>query len=399
MDVANLSALLQPGRIGTVEVRNRFIRSATAESLADEDGFVTEGYRELHSNLARHGVGLIFTGHCYVHPRGQFTRFMTGLDRDDHVGPLQRVTDAVHREGGRIFAQLNHAGYQCRLPEIEPLAPSVMQNPHTGKAAKPATEEEIHEVINAFGNAARRAKAAGFDGVHLHAGHGYLISQFLSPYSNQREDDWGGSLENRQRFLLQAVLAIRKATGDDFPLTVEVGVRDYSPGGMTLEEGLATAAILEGAGVDAIEPSAGLTAQGAPSAWKYAGVSRKRALQDRLFHRIFARPRPEGYFLEEARKVRASVKGCVIAVGGLRTVETMESLIAEGVADFVSLARPFIREPDLVRGIERGKRGVVDCTSCNICVRYQGVSPLKCWRNSNTDLLRHAWDRLTRRLH
>ena len=392
-------ALLQPGKIGPVETRNRFIRSATAESMADENGFITEDYIEFHRELARFGVGLIFTGHCSVHPRGGFTRRMAGLYLDDHVGPFRRLTDTIHAEGSRIFAQVNHAGFQTRMTRIEPLAPSPRQNPNTGKTAKAATEEEIAEIIDAFGNSARRVLEAGFDGVHLHAGHGYLISQFLSPHANRREDAWGGSPENRRWFLLEVVRAMRKAVGEGFPLTVKFGVRDYVEDGMTREEGLAVAVALEGEGVDALEPSAGLTAGAAPSAWLYPGVTRWRALQDKLFHRVFANPVPESYFLEETRRVRDAVGCPVIAVGGLRTVEGMDAVIREGVADFVSLGRPFIREPDLVRKIERGKRGLVDCTSCNLCARHQGVHPLKCWRNSNKDLLVHAWYALTGRLH
>ncbi|MFQ5914984.1 MAG: NADH:flavin oxidoreductase [Nitrospinota bacterium] len=399
MSEAPALALLQPGKIGGVETRNRFIRSATSESLADENGFITDGYRDLHLTLARSGVGLIFTGHCYVHPRGKYARCMTGLDRDDHVGPLQRLTESIHVEGGKIFAQLNHAGSQSRVPQIEPIAPSVVPNPQTGRTPREATEEEIVEVITAFGEAAARVKAAGFDGVHLHAGHGYLLTEFLSPHTNQRKDRWGGPLENRQRLLLEVVRAMREAVGEDFPVTVKLGVRDFVLGGLILEQGLSTAAALDRAGVNAIEVSAGLMSPKVESAVQYTALSRKRALQDNLLHRIFSKPRPEAYFREEACRVRERVGCPVILVGGLRTVETMESVIAEGVADFVSLARPFIREPDLVSKVERGKRGVVDCTSCNICIQHEGVHPLKCWRQSNKDLLIHAWHRLTGQLH
>lgn len=391
-------ASLQPGRIGHVEIRNRFIRSATGEGMADRDGFITDRYRDFHLNLARGGVGLIFTGHCYVHPRGRYREGMTGLDRDDHVSRLRHLTDAIHAEGARIFAQLNHAGNNSRLSGIEPVAPSAIPNPYTGRISRAAGKEDIASVIHAFGEAARRVQVAGFDGVHLHASHGYLISQFLSPYSNQREDDWGGPLNNRQRFLLSVVRVMRDAVGDEFPITVKLGVRDLVAGGLSLEDGLATAAALDVAGVDAIEVSAGLTSRATPSAWRYAGVSRRRALSDKLFHRVLAKPRPEAYFLEETRRVRQRVKCRVIIVGGLRSVETMESVISEGIADFISLARPFIREPDLVRKIEQGKRGFVDCTSCNICDQHQGVHPLKCWRTSNKDLLIHAWHKVTGRL-
>jgi len=192
MNASHDLALLQPGRIGNLEIRNRFVRSATGESLADEHGFIKQGFQDLHVTLARHGVGLLITGHIYVHRRGMYKVGMTGLDRDDHIGALQRLTGAVHAEGARIFAELSHTGEKNAMPGVEPIAPSPKQNPQTKKTAKAATEEEILEVINSFRSAARRAKEAGFDGIHIHGAHGYLISQFLSPYVNHREDAWGG---------------------------------------------------------------------------------------------------------------------------------------------------------------------------------------------------------------
>ena len=164
--------VLTPSSIGPVEVRNRFIRSSTSETLADEDGFITPRYRALHQALARGGVGLIFTGHCYVHPSGKSIAGMTQLHDDDHIPQLRRLTDAVHAEGARIFAQLQHAGSQSRAPEFVPIAPSVVPNPQFGRTPTEATPAQIAEIIAAFGEAAGRVKAAGFDGVHVHAGHG-----------------------------------------------------------------------------------------------------------------------------------------------------------------------------------------------------------------------------------
>ena len=187
--------------------------------------------------------------------------------------------------------------------------------------------------------------------------------------------------------------------GDDYLVTIKLGALDFAAGGLSLEEGVATAEGLERMGINAIEISSGCSETGWAGAWPYAGVSRKRALEDKLFHRIFAKPVPEGHFLEETRRVRERVKCPVIAVGGLRTVETMESVIQRGIADFVSLSRPFVREPDLVRKIEQGKRGVVDCTSCNICSDHTGLHGLQCWRKTNKDLLIHAWCKFTGQLH
>ena len=391
--------LLTPMSIGPVESRNRFIRSSTSESLADEDGFITPRYRKLHVDLARGGVGLIFTGHCYVHPSGKSIAGMTGMHDDAQLPLLRRLTEAVHAEGAKIFAQLQHAGSQSRAPEVTPLAPSVVPNPQFGRTPVEATDAQIRELIAAFAEAAGRVKAAGFDGVHVHGGHGYLISEFLSPLSNRRTDEWGGSLENRQRFGFEVFRAMRREVGPDFPITWKAGVQDFVPGGLSRDEGLATAVAFAAEGADAIEGSAGLMSPAAESAPRYVAVGPRRALEDKLLHRVFKRPVAEAYFAEWAAELRRRVSCKVILVGGLRTTETMERVIAEGQADFVSMARPFIREPDLVRKIEAGQRGLVECVSCNICLMHEGTHGLKCWRKSNRDLLVHAAYRVAGRVH
>jgi 2,4-dienoyl-CoA reductase-like NADH-dependent reductase (Old Yellow Enzyme family) len=390
--------ILSPGKIGDVTTRNRVVRSATSESLADERGFITDRYRRLHLRLARNHVGLIFTGHCSVHPTGRYIRGMVELSSDEHVPLLKSFTDSIHAEGVRIFAELNHAGSQSRIPDMTPLAPSVVPNPQFHRTPREASDLEIREIIAAFGRSAARVREAGFDGVHVHAGHGYLISEFLSPLSNRRSDRWGGTLENRQRFGLQVFRAMRRAVGDDFPITWKLGLMDFVPGGLPLDEGLATAEAFDREGVDAVEGSAGLMSPAAESAVQYTGVTRRRALEDKLFHRVLAAPRPDAYFYDWARMLKQRVSAPVILVGGLRTVEVMERAISEGVADFVSLARPLIREPDLVRQIEQGFRGRFACTSCNICLMHEGVHELRCWRTSNRALLVHAAYRLSGRL-
>ena len=386
-------AVLTPGQIGPVRTRNRIIRSSTSETMADAGGFITEPYRQLHLRLARAHVGLIFTGHTAVHPSGRYIRGMTELTRDEHVAPLKLLTDEIHAEGGCIFAELNHAGSQSRVPDMTPIAPSVVPNPQYHRTPREASDAEIREIIDAFGRAAGRVRDAGFDGVHIHGGHGYLISEFLSPMSNRRTDRWGGSLENRQRFGLEVFRAMRRTVGGDFPITWKLGLHDFVPGGLSLEEGLATAEALDSEGVNALEGSAGLMSA-AQSVVQYAAVSRRRALEDKLLHRVLAKPRPGAYFYDWARMLRARVRCPVILVGGLRSVEVLESAVVDGVADFVSLARPLIREPDLVAQIERGGRGQFACTSCNICMMHEGVHPLRCWRTSNRALAEHAYHRL-----
>lgn len=393
-------ALLTPTKIGSVPLRNRVIRSALCETMAGPSGTIEDetGYTRLYRDLGNGGVGLIFSGHCFVHPRGRGTVGQTGLSDDENMPFLCELSEEVRRTGARMFLELNHTGSESRILTLKPIAPSAVPNPQNGRMPEAATKNEIEEVIKSFGVAASRVKAAGFDGVHLHAGHGYLLSTFLSPYTNQRTDSWGGSLENRQRLLLEVVQSMRAGVGTEFPITVKLGIRDFVPDGLGVEEGTDTAVALEQAGVNAIEISAGLATTRMESSIKYAGLSRARAIRDKMIHRAFAKEVPGDYFVEDARRVREAVSCPVIVVGGLRRVDAMESIIRDGIADFVSLGRPLIREPDLVRKIENGKRGEVDCVSCNICAMHVGIHPLKCWRKSNWDLLVHAWYRHTGRL-
>src|SRR5215216_5405363 len=170
--------LLEPGSIGPVSTRNRLVRAGTSESMAGSGGEVTDELVTLYENLARGGAGLIFTGHFFCHPRGRYGKRQVGIDSDARIAGLSRVTDAVHRHGGRVFAQIAHAGSQTLLPEIEPLAPSAHANVMTGREVADASRGEIDEVIESFQDAARRAAEAGFDGVHIHGANGYLISEF-----------------------------------------------------------------------------------------------------------------------------------------------------------------------------------------------------------------------------
>lgn len=367
--------------------------------MADEDGFITSDYRELHLNLVRGGVGLNFTGHACVLPNGKSMPGMTGVYKDAHVAKLSELTDEIHAEGGKIFAQIQHCGSQSLAPDITPVAPSVVANPQFHRVPEEITPAQIEETIKAFGEAAGRVKAAGFDGVHVHAGHGYLISEFLSQHANKREDEWGGSLENRQRFGLEVFRAMRTEVGADFPITWKLGLEDFVSDGLALEEGMATAELFATEGVDAIEGSAGLMSPIAESARTYAGVTRRRAFEDGLLHRLHRKPVAEAYFLDWVKELRSRVACSLILVGGLRTTQVMEGAVAAGHTDFVSLARPFIREPDLVRQIEAGRRGLVDCVSCNICLMHDGRDTLRCWRADKKELARHAFLRLSGQLN
>jgi len=264
------SVLFQPGRIGPVETTNRIVRAGTSETASGDGGEITDNLVEIYENLARNRVGLILSGHMFCHPRGRYATRQTGIHDDAMVPGLTRLTSAVHRHGGKVFAQLAHAGSQSRVPENRPLAPSPVPNALTGRMVEAATAVEIAEVIEAFAGGARRALRAGFDGVHIHAANGYLISEFSSALTNRREDEWGGTARARDRFVLEVLKAVRREVPAGMAVTVKLGLQDAVPGGMALDEGVRRGEALAAAGADAIEVSCNAMRLPSDSAWQSA---------------------------------------------------------------------------------------------------------------------------------
>jgi len=343
--------LFTPARIGTLELRNRMVRSATAERMATSDGTPLPELIECHRALAHGGTGLIITGHMYVHPTGIVHPQMVGIDSDDRVEGLAALADAVHGEGGHIAVQLNHSGRQARASVTEmAIAPSDDPAAPPRAAARKMTDEEIAEIIEAYAQAARRVSEAGFDAVQIHAAHGFLISQFLSPLANQRTDGWGGSLRNRMRFLASVVGAVRREVGDRFPVFAKLGLCDESEGGLTLEEGIQILGAAKGMGLDAVEISGGIGTTG-------AYVTRKgvRAGHD------------EAYLRPWAQQAKDATSVPTILVGGLRSRAVMEEVLESGDAQFISLCRPLVCEPDLANRLAEGESTAARCISANRC--------------------------------
>lgn len=394
MGSAANTPLLAEGRLGPLRAGNRLIRAGTSESMAGPDGVVTDELVSLYARLAGGGVGTIFTGHLYCHPRGKYARRQTGIYSDELIPGLRRLADAVHARGGLVLAQLAHAGSQSRVPEVAPLAPSAVPNALTGRMVSAASAAEIAEAVDAFAGGARRAVEAGFDGVHIHCANGYLISEFLSPLTNHRQDEWGGTADRRAAFLRTVVRAVRTVVPADRALTIKLGFHDAQPGGLSVEEAVKLAGRAVRQGVDAIEVSCGVMLRASDSCAEYVAVDRRRAAGDLLPHRILSPPGPEAYFLPWARALRQQVKTTVVAVGGMRRTETMAAVLRSGDADFIAMARPYIREPDLAAQIVAGRAGVVDCTSCNLCLRHEGHHSLRCWRTPRRRLAQHAAYRL-----
>lgn len=387
---AVVSPLFQPGRIGSLVIPNRVVRAGTSETLADDRGAVTGKLIDIYSALADGGVGLILTGHLYCERRGQYARRQAGIHDDDLVEGLQRLAAAVHERGGRVFAQLAHAGSQSRVDSVPAWAPSDVPNALTGRGVRAGTEAEVEEAIASFAQGARRAVAAGFDGIHIHAANGYLISEFSSPLTNRRSDRWGGSAARRDCFAMEIVRAVRSAVPADLPVTMKLGVVDVVPGGLELEESLDRAQRLVGVGLDGLEISCNVMGAATDSAHRYVAAGPRRSVEDLLLHRALSPAAGEAYFLPWARAVRRRVKTALILVGGLRRTQTMESILRRREADFVALARPLIREPDLVAQLRNGRTGLVACTSCNLCLEHEGLHGLRCWRTPRRRLVQHA---------
>ncbi|MDB6084082.1 MAG: oxidase [Gammaproteobacteria bacterium] len=362
--------------------------------MATPEGFPTEALVTLYRNLAAGGAGLIISGHIYVEPRGQYEPLQLGLHRDALVPAFARVTQAVHAQGGVIFAELSHAGSQSTLPAVRAIAPSVIANSISTRAPAKMSEDDIAIVVDAFAAAARRAIAAGFDGIHLHGGNGYLLSQFNSPRTNRRTDAWGGDADRRGRFMLTVYRAIREAVGSQVPISARLGVEDAVARGLVLREGVELASQLAASGLDAIEVTYGVMSSYRQNIRPYAGNTRWHEWADGVVHRLLAARVPEAYYRPFARAVKQAVPIPLILVGGLRSTAMMDEVIRSGDADFLALARPFVRQPDLPNRIKAGQRGALDCVSCNICFKHEGRDPLRCWRTPKTRLLSHLFSRL-----
>ncbi len=341
-----MSRLFESSMINGMQLANRFVRSATWEGMATADGAVTPRLIEIMTALAQGGVGLIISSHTYVRPEGQATPWQLGIYQDDLIPGLQEMTAAVHDLGAKMVMQLAHGG-NFAAENLIAQPPLVVSN-YEGLSSSPRreiTRSDIRELVTAFADGARRARAAGFDGVQIHSAHGYFLSQFLSPIFNRRRDDYGGSIGNRARILLEVVQAIRKAVGDGYPLLIKMNCRDFQEDGLTLEDSIQVARLLAAAGLDAIEVSGGLLTGGKMSPSR-PGINSEEK---------------EAYFSEELRSFRKAIALPLILVGGIRSFTVAEHLVDDGLADYISMSRPFIREPALINRWRAGDRRRAEC--------------------------------------
>lgn len=378
-----MSILFTPRKIGNVELPNRLVHSATYEGMSRKGGEVSDELIKRYEKLAKGGVGLIISGYMGIHPTGRAYPYQTGIHSDDMIPGLKKLTDTVHREGGKIAFQLNHAGRQTTKNLIGqiPLGPSSKgRDPVNFIKPKEMTEDQILEIVEAFGAAAKRAVKAGADGIQLHAAHGYLINEFLSPFFNFRTDSWGGPDENRFRFLKEIVLEIQKTAPEGMPVLVKLSTNDYTPKeGITPRLAVKYAEWLTELRIDGVETSCG------SAIYSYMNMCRGNVPTAELVKGLSWWEKPigrlmigklegkyeleEGYNLEAARMIKPVLGDTpLFLVGGMRTVAHMEEVLEKNYADFISMSRPFIREPFLVNKIKEGKMEKVSCVSCNRCL-------------------------------
>lgn len=386
------ASLFQPGRIGRMELRNRIVMAPMGSNFAEADGYCGDRIQSYYEARAKGGAGMLTMGVCAIaYPHGTGEPFQVGISRDDFIPGLAEVARRAHRHGAKIAMQLQHGGKNAALdraqgrevwvpslnkPQIpagmeaitrEELATFVGIGPH-----KPRTrvmdKADIEQMIEYFASAAARAQQAGFDGLEIHAAHNYILAGFLSPYYNQREDEYGGPLENRARMLLETISAIKNRVGADFPLWVRLDSAEmHTPGGICLEDAIATAKLCEKAGIDAISVSA------------YAMLVSGTAFTDAPI------PQKEGAFLSNAAAIKRAVQVPIITSGRLDP-DVATRAIEQGEIDFVAMGRKMLADPEIpIKLLDNRPKDVRPCIYCYACVSEIFVNRrVKCAVNALT---------------
>ena len=374
----------KPKNIGSIEIKNRFVRSATFEGMATEEGQITEKQVQLYKALAEGGVGLIITGYAYVQPDGKAHHGQTGVYKDELIAGLSRISSIIHENGDncKVALQIAHSGRQSRALE-NTVAPSAVLEKATNKMPREMTLDEIHETIDAFAEAARRAKQANFDAVQIHGAHGYLLSEFLSPYTNKRTDEYGGSTENRIRIVEEIYNKSIELVGKDFPIFIKINVDDFLEGGIKLDESKKIAERLSKIGFAAIETSGAMwdvsKLKKRELGWKPSKLPESRT--------NIVNTNQEAYHLSYAKEIKRVIDVPLILVGGVNSLTLIGKILSDGSADFISMCRPFIREPDLpnrwLKGIGSSE---VECIYCNSCLMSLAKGGIKCIKKEQEEL-------------
>ncbi|WKZ29349.1 MAG: FAD-dependent oxidoreductase [Patescibacteria group bacterium] len=344
------TALFSPGRIGQLKVKNRLVMPPMVLNYADKNGLVTKRYVDHIERVARGGVGTIILEASYIRQDGKGFVNELGVHDDACVPGLKKLVAAAHAHGTMIGIQLYHAGRQTssKTTGTQPVAPSPLPDPTVNELPRELTSAEISSVIDAYGRAAARAKAAGLDFVEIHGAHGYLITQFLSPFSNRRTDAYGGTAQKRMRFAMDVYAAVRKAVGSNFPVTIRLSGEEMVEGGLTLLDTIAIAKRLEEAGIDAVHVTAG----------NYASYARGYMIPPMAM--------PDATLAYLARAVKGALKIPVIAVAKIRDPKLAERILKKGEADFIAVGRTLLADPEWPNKVKNGNVEEINpCIACN----------------------------------
>jgi 2,4-dienoyl-CoA reductase-like NADH-dependent reductase (Old Yellow Enzyme family) len=385
------ASVFSPVRLGPIALRNRVVKCGTNEGMS-RAGLVTDQLIAWHREFAAGGVGMTTLAYCSVAADGRTFRDQIWM-REEALPGLRRFTDSMHAEGARVAIQLGHAGWFASPSVIgtAPRGPSRLFSPHGMAFSQAMRDEDFARLTHDFANATRLAVAAGFDAVEVHVGHGYLLSQFLSPYNNRRRDQWGGSIENRARFPRQVLSAVRNAAGGRAAVYAKLNMEDGFRGGLTVDDALQVAAWFAADGsVDALQLTGGHTTR-TPFFLMRGTVPLREMIQSqrhwlrRLGMQVFGRalirtyPFEEAFFLPLARRFRAALSLPLMLLGGITRLDTMQNAIAEGF-DFIALGRALIRDPDLVQRLQSGELTASRCIPCNQCVVEMERGGTRCVR-------------------
>jgi 2,4-dienoyl-CoA reductase-like NADH-dependent reductase (Old Yellow Enzyme family) len=351
--------LIEATKVRNTTLRNRIIRSALWMNMADKDGHLTPQLYKVYDDLSKGELGMIISGYTMVDPNDRPNPGMMGLYDDVFIEEHQRLVENAHENGTAIVVQLAYGGSQTNHPDFRDKqlwGPSAFQNRVTKITPKEMSKDDIKYLIKMFTEASLRAQKAGYDGVELHAAHGYLLSQFLTPFCNRRTDEYGGSIHNRARIICEVVQSIRQAMGEDFTIMVKMNHDDYMDEGEGLEvpEAIEVAKMLEKAGVDMIEISGVNETSG-----KGIGPARTK----------INKPELQSYYLQPTQQIAEAVNIPVILMGGNRNFERLQNILETSAIQYFSMARPLLCEPDLLKKWKADASYKPRCVSCNGCYR------------------------------
>jgi len=352
--------IFEQTNIGNLTLKNRLWRSATWLGLAAENGHLTPEIIERYRELAEGGVGTIITGLSVVMQDEQPYPKMLSISSDEFILEYQAFTDMIHSYGANVVMQMGYGGSTTSIPAEGRIVwgPSAVVNPSSGIVPVEMTIENIKEFVEAMGEAAKRAKKAGFDGVQMHAAHGYLLTQFLSPYFNTRTDEYGGNIENRARIIFDVLESMKKHAGSDFPIFIKMHSDDqWGDKGLSEKESLWIAKELEKKGISGIEFSGG----------NIDPESGNGATRSKLF-----KVEQQSYFKEQTSRIASELNIPVISVGGHRNTKTMEEILNSSNIAYFALSRPLHSEPDLPNKWSVNPEHKTRCVSCNNCWTQDG---------------------------